>query len=63
MEDSSGVLANVANIEVSEFEIQSEFYVHFRTNSIETCMNNFITPPRGLTVPIVSFQNNVFVIK
>ena len=38
---SCGVIANVmdCSLEVSEFEIQSCYYVHFRTNTLEKVMN------------------------
>ena len=40
-----GVVANVldCNIVVSEFELQSRYYVHFHTNTITKSMN-FLVP-------------------
>ena len=42
-----GIVANVLNcdIEVSEFELQLRYYIHFRTNSLEKATNSLI-PPR-----------------
>ena len=34
-------------IVVSEFEIQSRYYVHFRTNTLGKGMNLFILPDMG----------------
>ena len=32
-------------IVASEFELQSRYYVHFRTNTLEKVMNSLIPPP------------------
>ena len=42
------VIALNCGIVVSEFEPQSRYYVHFRTNTLEKCMNPLITPNYGL---------------
>ena len=34
-------------IEVSEFELQSRYYVHFRTNTLRKDMNPLILPAMG----------------
>ena len=38
------------DIVISEFEIQSRYYVHFRTNTLERCMNLLIPLPPQLRV-------------
>ena len=41
-----GVVANVldCDIEVSEFKLQSRYFVHFRTNNLGKSMNPLISP-------------------
>ena len=43
------VVANALDIVVSEFEIQSRYYVHFRNNAIGKGMNPFF-PPKGVQI-------------
>ena len=38
--------------EVSEFELQLCYYVHFRTNTLEKCMNPLILPAIGQIVQL-----------
>ena len=42
-------MANVLDCdrEVSEFELQSHNYVHFRTNTLDKGMNHIILPAMG----------------
>ena len=42
-----GVIIKVMNcrLEVSEFEFQSRYYIHFRTNTLWKGMNPFTPPP------------------
>ena len=46
MRGSNGIIANVLNcdIEISEFEIQSFCYIHFRTNAHGKGWNLQISP-------------------
>ena len=46
-ESFRGVVANMLDydIVVSDFELQSRYYVHFRTNTLEKGMNPFIHHP------------------
>ena len=43
-ESPHGVKGNVpdCSLEVSKLKLQSRYYVHFRTNTIEKSMNSFI---------------------
>ena len=43
---SFGIVANLldGDIVVNEFELQSHYYVHFRTNTLEMAMNHLIPP-------------------
>ena len=43
-----GVVANVldCNIVVSKFELQSCYYIHLWTNTLEKDINSFITHPQ-----------------
>ena len=56
MEGPRGVMVKALDCEivVSEFELQSHYYVHFRTNTLGKGMNLFILP-MGLIVPPLSF--------
>ena len=51
--NSRGVGLNVVDCDsgVSEFELQSPWYVHFRTNTLEKGMNPLIHPSYGLNSP------------
>ena len=42
------VKAMDCGIVVNEFELQSRYYVHFRTNTLGKGMNPFISPVMGL---------------
>ena len=56
------VVVNVLDsyIVVSEFELQSGNYVHFRTNTLEKGMNPFILQVMGEIVPLLFFFKNGF---
>ena len=41
--------------EVSEFELQSRYYVHFWTNVVAKSMNSFIPPFMGYIVSLQFF--------
>ena len=55
-----GVVANVLNcdIVVSEFELQSCFYVYIRTNTIGKYMNPIVLSAIGEIVPLLFFYKN-----
>ena len=42
-------------IVVSEFVLQSLYYVHFRANTLGKGMNHLILPAMGLIVPLLFF--------
>ena len=44
-----GVMSKVlaCGREISEFELQSHYYVHFQTNILEKVMNTIILPAMG----------------
>ena len=52
-----GVMVKVPDcgIIVSKFKLQSHYYVHFRTNTLENSMNTLIFPAMGYIVPLLSF--------
>ena len=50
-------------IVVSEFEFQSHYYVHFRTNTLGKGMNPLILPAMGQRVPLLFFYKDGFGIK
>ena len=52
------VKAMDCGIVVSEFVLQSRYYVHFRTNTLGKGMNTLILP-----VPLLFFEENGFGIK
>ena len=54
-ESSRGVVANAlnSNIGVSEFELQSRYYVHLRTNTLGKGMNTINLPAVGEMVPLL----------
>ena len=41
------VKAMDSRIEVSEFDLQSRYYVHFQTNTLGKGMNPYIVPAMG----------------
>ena len=45
-----GVMANILNcdIVVSEFRLQSHYYIHFQTYILEKGMNSFTHPPSAM---------------
>ena len=45
---------------VSDFELQSRYYVHFWTNALEKGMNHVIPPSIGLIVPLLFFYKDGF---
>ena len=51
------------NIVVSEFELQSHYYMHFLTNSLRKGMNLLIPPAIGSIVPLPFFYKDCFDIK
>ena len=61
----SGDVANVldCDIVVREFEFQSRYYVHFRTNALWKGMNSHILPAVSKPVPLQFFYKDGFGIK
>ena len=49
------VKAMDCGIVVSEFVLQSPYYVHFRSNTFEKGMNPLILPAMGQIVPLQFF--------
>ena len=47
----------------SEFELQSRYYTHFRTNNLRKGMNPLILPAMGSIVPLSFFLKEGFGIK
>ena len=47
-------------IVVSEFILQSRYYVHFQTNTLGKGMNPLILPAMGYIVPLLFFLENGF---
>ena len=57
-------MANVLDCDiVSDFKLQLQNYIHFRTNTLEKGINSFITPAIGWIVPLLFFYKNDFGIK
>ena len=52
-----------SGIVVSEFVLQSRYYIHFRANTLGKGMNPLILPAMGLIVPLLFFKENGFGIK
>ena len=50
-------------IVVSEFVLQSRYYVHFRANTLGKGMNLLILTAMGWIVPLLFFADNRFGIK
>ena len=50
-------------IVLSWFELQSRYYVHFRTKTLEKSINFFVPPSMGEIVPLLLFNEDGFVIK
>ena len=50
-------------LDVSDFEIQSPYSVHFRTNTLRKGMNLLISPATGYIAPLLFFYKNAFGIK
>ena len=57
------VKAMDCGIRVSEFVLQSRYYVHFRTNTLGKSMNLLFLPVMGSIVPLLFFKENNFGIK
>ena len=57
------VKAMDCEIEVSDFVLQSRYYVHFRTNTLGRGMNPFILPAMGYIAPLLFFLEKIFAIK
>ena len=51
-----------SRIVVREFELQSRYYIHFRTNILGKGMNPFILPAMGWTTTVF-LKKNAFGIK
>ena len=51
------------DIIVSEFELQSRYYVYFQTNSIRKVMNSLIFPAIGKIISMLFFHKESFGIK
>ena len=51
-------IAMDCGIVVSEFVLQSRYYVHFRANTLGKGMHPFIHPAMGLIVPLLFFKEN-----
>ena len=47
-------------IVVSDFVLQSRYYVHFRANTLGKGMNPLILPSMGYIVPLLFFKENGF---
>ena len=65
MGSTCGEMAKVLDcgLEVSEFELQSCYYVHFRTNTFEKAMNPLILRAVGKIVSLLFFYKDGFGIK
>ena len=50
-------------IVVSEFELQSRYYDHFRTNTLAEGMNRLILPAMGWIASLLFYYKNGFGIK
>ena len=50
-------------LEVNEFELQSRYYVHIWTNTLEKGMNPLIPPAMGDIVSLMFFYKDGFGIK
>ena len=61
-ENPSGVMANGLDndIVVSEFELQSRFYIHFQTNTLGKGMNSLILSVSGYIVPLLLLYEDEF---
>ena len=61
----SGVMVKAMDCEivVSEFDLQSCYYVHFQTNTLRKGMNPLILPAMGWIVSLLFFLENGFGIK
>ena len=57
------VKAMDCGIVVSEFELQSRYFVHFRANTLGKGMNPIILPAMGWIVPLLFFYKDGFGIK
>ena len=57
------VKAMDCGIVVSEFELQSCYYVHFRIYTLKKDVNPLILPAIGYTVPLLFFLKEDFGIK
>ena len=57
-----GVMVRVlgCRIVVSEFELQSRHYLHFRTNTLKKDINTFILTTKDLIAPLLFFLKNGF---
>ena len=63
--EGGGVMVKAMDcgIVVSEFVLQSCYYVHFPANTLEKCMNPLILPAMDQIVPLLFFLENGFVTK
>ena len=65
VKNTHGVMVKAMDcgIFVSEFVLQSRYYLHFRANTLGKCMNPLILPAMGWIVPLLFFKENSFGIK
>ena len=56
-----GVMANVqvCDTVVSEFDLQSHYYLHFQINTPGKGMESFISPAMGEIVPLMFFFTKI----
>ena len=54
------VKAMDCGIVISEFELQSRYYVHFRKNTLGKGMNTLILPAKVWIIPLLFFKKNSF---
>ena len=57
------VKAMDCRIVISEFELKSRYYVHFRTNTLGKGMNPLILPVMGEILTLLFFSKDSFGIK
>ena len=54
------VKAMDCRIVVREFEFQSRYHIHFRSNTLGKGMNLHILPDMGKIVPLQFFEKDIF---
>ena len=50
-----GVIVKAMDCVLSELELQSRYYIHFRANTLGKGMNPLILPAMGWIVPLLLF--------